>query len=300
MSRSRSTRPRSRCAAADRWTNPRTTPSPSGRVSCPPASDTMPRSRPPQRSDPRRSLTRHGDDPMSLPATAVRSDREPFETRDWGLFLAVSFIWGASFLFIDIALDDFHPGLITWIRVGLGALALAVLPAARVRFEPPDSKRTCWCFDRVGRNPVHAVPARPAVHQLGRHRDAQRGDADLHRDHRRTVLRASQPGPSAARAGSSDSRDRLREPRVRRGGRQRVHRRRDGPVRHGVLRPRHQHRRTDPAEVRIGAGDGPHADAGDPVDHPVRPLRPRRVRLRLAAAVRTSCWRWPAPDWRSC
>jgi drug/metabolite transporter (DMT)-like permease len=78
---------------------------------------------------------------MSLPATSVRSDREPFETRDWGLFLGVSFIWGASFLFIDIALEDFHPGLITWIRVGLGALALAVLPASRVRFEPPDRGR---------------------------------------------------------------------------------------------------------------------------------------------------------------
>lgn len=78
---------------------------------------------------------------MSLPATAVRSDREPFEPRDWGLFLAVSFIWGASFLFIDIALDGFHPGLITWIRVGLGALSLAVLPAARVRFDPDDRKK---------------------------------------------------------------------------------------------------------------------------------------------------------------
>lgn len=78
---------------------------------------------------------------MSLPATAVRSDREPFEPNDWGLFLAVSFIWGASFLFIDIALDGFHPGLITWIRVGLGALALAVLPAARVRFDAGDRKK---------------------------------------------------------------------------------------------------------------------------------------------------------------
>lgn len=78
---------------------------------------------------------------MSLPATAVRSDRDPFETSDWGLFLAVSFIWGASFLFIDIALDAFHPGLITWIRVGLGALALAALPTARVRFEPADHRK---------------------------------------------------------------------------------------------------------------------------------------------------------------
>lgn len=77
---------------------------------------------------------------MSLPATAVRSDREPFERADWGLFLAVSFIWGGSFLFIDIALDDFHPGLITWIRVGLGALSLVLLPTARVKFEPRDAR----------------------------------------------------------------------------------------------------------------------------------------------------------------
>jgi drug/metabolite transporter (DMT)-like permease len=89
---------------------------------------------------------------MSLPATAAaRSDREPFESKDWSLFLAVSFIWGASFLFIDISLGDFHPGLITWIRVGLGALSLAALPAARVRFDPPDRARilvlsVVWVF----------------------------------------------------------------------------------------------------------------------------------------------------------
>lgn len=77
---------------------------------------------------------------MSLPATSARSDREPFEKADWGLFLAVSFIWGASFVFIDIALEDFHPGLITWIRVGLGALSLVLLPTAKVRFEPKDSR----------------------------------------------------------------------------------------------------------------------------------------------------------------
>lgn len=78
---------------------------------------------------------------MSLPATAARSDREPFERRDWGLFLTVAFIWGASFVFIDIALEAFRPGLITWIRVGLGALSLVLLPSARVRFTPADHRR---------------------------------------------------------------------------------------------------------------------------------------------------------------
>jgi drug/metabolite transporter (DMT)-like permease len=88
---------------------------------------------------------------LSLPATAARSDREAFEPVDWGLFAGVSLIWGASFLFIDIALDDFHPGLITWIRVGLGALSLVALPAARTAFDREDRPRilllsVVWVF----------------------------------------------------------------------------------------------------------------------------------------------------------
>ncbi len=78
---------------------------------------------------------------MSLPATAARSDREAFEPQDWGLFLAMAMIWGSSYLFIDIALEAFHPGLITWVRVGLGAMALTVLPTARARFDRDDRRR---------------------------------------------------------------------------------------------------------------------------------------------------------------
>jgi drug/metabolite transporter (DMT)-like permease len=54
-----------------------------------------------------------------------------FTAADWGLFLSVAVIWGASFLFIDIGLDALPPGVITLLRVGLGALALAVLPLPR-------------------------------------------------------------------------------------------------------------------------------------------------------------------------
>ena len=36
-----------------------------------------------------------------------------FSSQDWALFLAVAAIWGSSFLFIDIGLDAFPPGLIT-------------------------------------------------------------------------------------------------------------------------------------------------------------------------------------------
>lgn len=69
---------------------------------------------------------------VSAPAVAIsRSDREPFALLDWGLFAAVGLIWGSSFLLIKLGLEAFHPGLITWARVGLGALTLLALPAAR-------------------------------------------------------------------------------------------------------------------------------------------------------------------------
>jgi drug/metabolite transporter (DMT)-like permease len=50
-----------------------------------------------------------------------------FTPTDWSLFLAVGVIWGSSFLFIDIGLDALPPGVITLMRVGLGALALAIV-----------------------------------------------------------------------------------------------------------------------------------------------------------------------------
>jgi len=64
-----------------------------------------------------------------------------FTPHDWGLFLAVAAIWGSSFLFIDIGLDAFPPGLITLIRVASGALALALLPKRRVSIDAGDRRR---------------------------------------------------------------------------------------------------------------------------------------------------------------
>ena len=63
--------------------------------------------------------------------TSHGTNREAFSTVDWGLFLSLSLIWGASFLFMAIGLDAFHPGLVTWLRVGFGALVISLLPKAR-------------------------------------------------------------------------------------------------------------------------------------------------------------------------
>ncbi len=74
-------------------------------------------------------------------STPPRSVDGEFTSTDWSLFVAVGAIWGASFLFIDIGLDALPPGVITLMRVGLGAMALAVLPRPRVSIEPADRRR---------------------------------------------------------------------------------------------------------------------------------------------------------------
>lgn len=79
---------------------------------------------------------------MTAPTVSTtRSDREPFASTEWLLFAAIGLIWGSSFVLIKIGLEAFHPGLITWARVGLGALALAVMPAARRPIEKKDRRR---------------------------------------------------------------------------------------------------------------------------------------------------------------
>jgi drug/metabolite transporter (DMT)-like permease len=64
-----------------------------------------------------------------------------FTAGDWGLFVAISLIWGSSFLFIAVGLEALEPGLITWGRVGLGAAVLNVLPRSRVRIASEDRVR---------------------------------------------------------------------------------------------------------------------------------------------------------------
>lgn len=64
-----------------------------------------------------------------------------FTPQDWGLFVTVAAIWGSSFLFIDIGLDAFPPGLITLLRIGSGALALLLLPKPKVTIASDDRSR---------------------------------------------------------------------------------------------------------------------------------------------------------------
>ena len=75
-------------------------------------------------------------------STSHGTNRNAFSLSDWGLFIGLSVIWGASFLFMAVGLDAFHPGLVTWLRVGFGALVLAAMPKARAtRIEREDRPR---------------------------------------------------------------------------------------------------------------------------------------------------------------
>ena len=56
-----------------------------------------------------------------------------FAPRDWALIAGVAATWGASFLYIDIALDHFAPGLVAFGRVFFGAVTLTAMPGARRR-----------------------------------------------------------------------------------------------------------------------------------------------------------------------
>ncbi len=57
------------------------------------------------------------------------SETASFEKHDWFLIIGTAGLWGASPLFIDIALDDFHPSLITWLRVLFGCLTICIFPS---------------------------------------------------------------------------------------------------------------------------------------------------------------------------
>jgi len=77
-----------------------------------------------------------------LLTTSEGVNRGSFAPVDWALFLSMSLIWGSWFLLMDIGLDSFQPGLVTLLRVGLGAATLWLIPQARrVRIERSDWAR---------------------------------------------------------------------------------------------------------------------------------------------------------------
>lgn len=58
-------------------------------------------------------------------------DDRAFARVDWLLLVAIAAMWGSSFLWIDIGLEDFPPALVALLRVVFGVVTLAFAPRAR-------------------------------------------------------------------------------------------------------------------------------------------------------------------------
>lgn len=77
----------------------------------------------------------------SILTTTHGTRSEAFGPQEWGLFVGLSAVWGASFLFMAEGLEAFQPGLVTLWRIGLGALTIALVPAARRPIDREDRPR---------------------------------------------------------------------------------------------------------------------------------------------------------------
>lgn len=66
-----------------------------------------------------------------LVETSEGLSSDAFGGREWALFVFAALVWGSSFLWMEIGLEAFAPGVITTARIGLGAAALAMVPRAR-------------------------------------------------------------------------------------------------------------------------------------------------------------------------
>ena len=74
-------------------------------------------------------------------ANLGRDTQHHFGPAEWAMTSAVALTWGASFLFIAIAIDHVATGVVPVARLGFGALALACFPASRRRIAREDILR---------------------------------------------------------------------------------------------------------------------------------------------------------------
>ncbi len=67
-----------------------------------------------------------------------------FGSEEWAMSVAIALIWGASFLFIAIAIDFVATPVVPMARVFFGSLALLVIPSARKHIDRCDYRRVAF------------------------------------------------------------------------------------------------------------------------------------------------------------
>ena len=96
----------------------------------------------------------------ALPATAHGTSVHAYTLEDWGILALIALIWGSSFLFMEIGLRSFAPGVVTLARIGLGTVTLALLARARTPVDREDWGRIALLGDRLdGHPPARSSPS---------------------------------------------------------------------------------------------------------------------------------------------
>ena len=78
---------------------------------------------------------------MSESRETLEVENSTFQLLDWGLLAGAAGIWGASFFFIDIGLEAFAPGLVTFFRIAFGCITLWLIPIKGPKIEQADRKK---------------------------------------------------------------------------------------------------------------------------------------------------------------
>ncbi len=68
---------------------------------------------------------------MAKPLTNVGSRPAAYGPAEYGITVTLALIWGSAFLWIALGVDYLSPGVVAFLRLALGAAALAVFPRAR-------------------------------------------------------------------------------------------------------------------------------------------------------------------------
>ena len=227
------------------------------------------------------SLSTASDLACGFDGAADRGSLTPMRSY-WPLMLLLAAMWGASYLFIKVAVDDIPPAAMTELRVSIAGLAplratspgawddrgpsrscapLAAVPRAR-----GDQCRRADGSRRVGRD----------AHRLERRRNRAVDGADLHVPSRRALPAARTRGPvriAGVALGFDGSRASLPGSTRRRMVGDRRHARRRSLV--ALVRRRRRLRAAAGSRhPRAGARDGEHAGRGARA----RPTGDRRIR----------------------